>query len=125
MNKMIIVGNLTRDPEMTYKENGVALTKFGVATNSGKGRDGKERQAEFHNIVVWGVSEGKDGLAGTCAQYLHKGSKVCIEGEHQTYQFEGKEGQKIRGCQIVARSVEFLSPKESKSSTGSEDDIPA
>jgi single-strand DNA-binding protein len=106
MNQMIVIGNLTRDPEMKYSPKGVAVTRFGVATNAGK-----ERKPEFHNVVVFG-QEGKDGIAGSCAQYLKKGSKVCVVGEHQTQEYEAQDGSKRRSCQIVARQVEFLSQKE-------------
>lgn len=112
MNMMIIVGNLTRDPEMTYTDKGLAVTKFSVATSSGKTRDGKDRPADFHNVVVWGAAEGKDGLAGLCAQYLSKGRKVCVRGKHEINEWQDKDGNKRRSCQVVAQEVEFLSPKD-------------
>lgn len=115
MNQITVIGNLTRDPEMTYTENGTALTKFSVATSAGKTKDGKDRPADFHNVIVWGAGKDKDGLAGLCAQYLAKGRKVAVRGKHEINEWEDKEGNKRRSCQIVAQEVEFLSPKEERS----------
>lgn len=115
MNQIVIIGNLTRDPEMTYTDKGVAVTKFSVATSAGKDKDKKDRPADFHNVVVWGTAPEKDGLAGLCAQYLSKGKKVCVVGKHEVNEWNDKDGNKRRSCQIVAREVEFLTPKDKAS----------
>jgi single-strand DNA-binding protein len=112
MNQITVIGTLGKDPEMTYTEAGLAKTKFSVATNSGKDKAGKDRPADWHNVIVWGAAEGRDGLAGLCAQYLSKGKKVAIRGKHEVNEWEDKEGNKRRSCQIVAQEVEFLSPKD-------------
>ena len=110
MNEMIVVGNVTRDPEMTYSQAGLAITKFSIATNNGKDKAGKQRVADFHNITAFGTAQGKDGLAALCAQYLVKGNKVMVRGKHQINEWE-KDGVKHRYCSIIAAEVEFLTPR--------------
>src|SRR6202158_3991038 len=111
MNMSILIGNLTKDPEMAYLQTGTAVTKFSMATSAGKDREGKNRPADFHNIVAYG-SNGKDGLAGLCAQYLKKGSKVCVRGRHSPREWDAQDGRKRRTCEVIADNVEFLSPKD-------------
>src|SRR3989338_6290010 len=109
LNKAMIIGNLTRDPESKTTPSGQAVTTFGVATNliwtdqSGA----KQKKAEFHNIVAWRK------LAEICAQYLHKGSKVYIEGRLQTRDWEGQDGVKRYRTEIVAENMIMLDSKGS------------
>lgn len=110
MNMSVLIGNLTRDPEMSYTPSGTPVTKFSIATSAGK-KDGQNKPADFHNIVAWG-NDKPSNLAITCAQYLKKGSKVCIRGRHQTREWDGTDGVKRRTCEVIADSVEFLSPKD-------------
>jgi single-strand DNA-binding protein len=103
INKAIIVGNLTRDPEMRYTPNGQSVTTFGVATNR-RWASGEEQheETEFHNVVAWGK------LAEICSQLLKKGRKVYIEGRLQTRSWEGKDGVARRRTEIVAQDMVIL-----------------
>ncbi len=100
----MIIGNLTRDPEVRTTAGGTNVASFGVATNhawtdaSGQ----KQEKAEFHNIVAWGK------LADICGQYLAKGRKVYIEGRLQTREWEGKDGVKRRTTEIIAENMIML-----------------
>ena len=102
MNKVILYGNLTRDPELKSLPSGMHVASFGVATNR---RVKKEEQwvevPEFHNVVVFGRQ------AETSAQYLKKGSSVLIEGRIQTRSWDSPEKGKQYRTEIVAESVQF------------------
>lgn len=102
LNKVFIIGNLTRDPELKSLPSGVQVASFGVATNRYyTDRDGaKKESTEFHNIVVFGRS------AETSAQYLKKGSQVLVEGRLQTRSWD-QDGQKRYRTEIVADRVQF------------------
>ena len=102
LNKALIIGNLTRDPELKSLPSGVQVATFGVATNRYySDRDGKKQEStEFHNIVVFGRS------AEASAQYLRKGSQVLVEGRLQTRSWE-QDGQKKYRTEIVAERVQF------------------
>jgi single-strand DNA-binding protein len=104
VNKVILIGNLGRDPEIRYTPAGQAVTNFTLATSeSFNNREGKrEERTEWHRIVVWGKT------AENCAQYLAKGRTVYIEGRLQTREWEDKEGQKRRTTEVVAQTVQFL-----------------
>lgn len=104
VNKVILIGNLGRDPELRYTQTGQAVANFSLATTdrfSSKEGDRQER-TEWHRIVAWGRT------AEICAQYLSKGRSVYVEGRLQTSEWEDKEGQKKRTTEIVAQSVQFL-----------------
>jgi single-strand DNA-binding protein len=103
LNKAIVIGNLTRDPEMKSLPSGIQVTSFGVATNRvWKDKNGaKQESADFHNIVVFGRQ------AETVAQYLRKGSSVLIEGRMQTRSWDGPDGKKNYRTEIVADRVQF------------------
>ena len=107
VNRVILVGNLGRDPELRYTQGGQAVANFTLATNeSFNTRDGqRQERTEWHRIVVWGKT------AENCAQYLSKGRSVYIEGRIQTREWEDKEGQKQRTTEVVAQSVQFLGEK--------------
>lgn len=104
LNKAMIIGNLTRDPESRTTPNGQNVTTFSLATNlvwtdaSGN----KQTRAEFHNIVAWRK------LGEICAQYLKKGNKVYIEGRIQTRDWEGDDGKKRYRTEIVADNMIML-----------------
>lgn len=104
VNKVILIGNLGRDPELRYTQGGQAVCNFTLATNEQwRDRDGNNQErTEWHRIVVWGKS------AENCAQYLQKGRSVFVEGRLQTREWEDKEGQKRRTTEINAQSVQFL-----------------
>ena len=105
VNKVILVGNLGRDPELRYTQNGQAVANFTLATSENwKDKNTGERQerTEWHRIVVWGR------VGENCAQYLSKGRTVYIEGRLQTREWEDKEGQKRKTTEINAQTVQFL-----------------
>jgi len=104
LNRAMIIGNLTRDPEVRTTPNGQTVANFGVATNHSWTDTSGQRQerAEFHNIVAWGK------LAEICSQYLGKGRKVYIEGRLQTRDWEGQDGAKRTRTEIVAENMIML-----------------
>jgi len=103
LNKAIIIGNLTRDPEQKALPSGAAVTTFSLATNRvWKDKDGnKQESTDYHNIVVFGKQ------AETTAQYLKKGSSALVEGRIQTRSWDGNDGQKNYRTEIVADRVQF------------------
>jgi single-strand DNA-binding protein len=104
VNKVILIGNLGRDPELRYTPGGQAVANFTLATNERfSSKDGeKQERTEWHRIVAWGRT------GELCAQYLSKGRSVYVEGRLQTREWEDKEGQKRRTTEIVATTVQFL-----------------
>lgn len=100
-NQAVVLGNLTRDPELRYTPNGQAVASFSVATNRRwTGKDGQAQEAtEFHNIVAWGK------LAEICNQILYKGRKTLVAGRLQTRSWEGQDGVKRYSTEIVADQV--------------------
>jgi len=112
-NKVILIGNLTRDPELRYTPQGTSVCSFGLAVNR-KYRQGEEMKEEvtFINIVVFGKQ------ADTCGQYLSKGSGALIEGRLQERRWETEDGQKRSKHEVVAQNVRFLSRKQSGSGAG-------
>jgi single-strand DNA-binding protein len=105
VNKVLLTGRLTRDPEMRNLASGKSVTQFAVATNSYRG--GAEK-AEYHNVVTW------DRLAEICGQYLGKGQQVAIEGRLQTRSWDDDRGQRHWKTEIVAGHVEMLSGRRKK-----------
>jgi single-strand DNA-binding protein len=107
-NKVILIGNLTRDPELRYTPQGTSVCNFGIAVNR-KYKQGDEMKEEvtFINIVVFGRQ------ADTCGQYLNKGNPVLVEGRLQESRWETEEGQKRSKHEVVAQSVRFLPRKQS------------
>ena len=105
MNRVLLTGRLTRDPEMRTVANGKTVTQFSIATNEYRG--GQEK-AEFHTVVTW------DRLAEICAQYLGKGQLVAIEGRLQTRQWEDERKLRHWKTEVVAAQVEMLSGRRRK-----------
>jgi len=107
LNKVILIGNLGRDPEVKYLPSGQAVANFSVATNERwQNKEGKtEERTEWHRIVVYGKQ------AESCGEYLSKGRSVCIEGRLQTREWEDKSGQKRSTTEVVANRVIFLGAK--------------
>ncbi len=118
LNKVMLIGNLTRDPEMRYTPNGAGVCSFGLATNrswaSGEGGERRE-ETEFHRIVAW------NKLAELCAQLLTKGRKVYIEGRLQTRNWEGPEGEKRNATEIVAEDMVLLDSRREGSPSDSQE----
>jgi len=104
VNKVILIGNLGRDPELRYTQGGQAVTNFTMATSerfTDRNGDQQER-TEWHRIVVWGKT------AENCAQYLAKGRSAYVEGRLQTREWEDKDGNKRQTTEISAQRVQFL-----------------
>ena len=106
MNKVFLIGNLTRDPELSETPTGVAVCHFSIAANRNYSSGDGERQTDFFNCVAW------RGLGETIARYTKKGKKVAIAGTIQTRTYENNQGVKVPAIDIVAQDVEFLSPKD-------------
>ena len=117
MNKVYLIGNLTRDPELSETNSGVAVCRFGIAVSRRFAQGGDaERQTDFFNCTAW------RGLAENIARFCKKGNKVAIAGSIQIRNFEDNAGQKRTYVDIVCDDVEFLTPK---GSNGDSDDYSA
>ncbi len=112
MNKVVLIGNLARDPEITTTNSGVSVCRFSIAVPRRFSSDGSN-QADFFNIVVW------RGLAENCHKFLKKGSKCAITGRIQNSSYEASDGTKRYTTEIVADDVEFLGTKSTDGSDSS------
>ena len=106
MNKLTIIGNLTKAPEQRTTQSGIAVTTFTVAVNRRRTQDGQQ-EADFFRVTAW------RGLAETCGKYLDKGRKVCVIGAVSVSTYKGQDGQTRASMEVTAEDVEFLSPKDS------------
>ena len=124
MNKIFLIGNLTRDPEASETNSGVSVCRFTIAVNRRKVGDA-EPQTDFFNVTAW------RGLADVVAKHCKKGNKVAVSGSIQIRAYEANDGTKRTSVDVVADEVEFLSPK-AQEATGAkgrlepieDDDIP-
>ena len=111
VNKVILVGNVGKDPEVKFIESGIAVARFPLATTEvyyDKNKNNEKKEiTEWHNIVLW------RGLAETAQKYVKKGKQLYIEGRIQTRSYE-KEGQKLYFTEIVANNMIFLGKKDAK-----------
>lgn len=108
MNRVILIGNLSKDPELRTTQSGVSNCNFTIAVNRKfSGSDGK-KQVDFIPVVTWRKT------AELCGKYLAKGRKVAIIGEIQTRSYDAKDGSKRFVTEVVADEVEFLSPRDAK-----------
>lgn len=116
LNRVQLIGNIGKDPEVRYTSGGAAVASFSVATNeSWKDKEGNlQERTEWHNIVAW------NRLAEICGEYLKKGAKVYVEGRMQTRSYEDKEGVKRYTTEIVAGDLIMLGSKEG----GQKNEIP-
>lgn len=105
MNKLFLIGNLTKDPEISQTQNGLTICKFGIAVNRPYQTNG-ERITDFFSITVWRT------LADNCGKYLKKGSKVAVTAQLQNHFYEDRDGNKRSRNDIIAEAVEFLSSVE-------------
>ena len=107
VNKVILLGNLGKDPEVRYLEGGIAVAKFSMATTeSHKNKEGvKTEQTEWHNIVLW------RGLAEVAEKYLKKGMSVYIEGKIRSRSWDDKEGKKHYITEIIGENMNMISRK--------------
>src|SRR5262252_677064 len=124
LNRVMLIGRLTRDPEMRYTPSGQPVTSFSIATNRyGSGTDGERREfTDYHNIVAWNI--GKRNLAEIVAQYTRKGSLVFVEGRLQTRSWEGQDGQKRRTTEVVANDVQFMESRSAAAGSMAPDELP-
>ncbi|RKD22889.1 single-stranded DNA-binding protein [Ammoniphilus oxalaticus] len=112
INRVVLVGRLTRDPELRYTPSGVAVTTFTIAVNRTFSNAQGEREADFINVVAWRQ------LAELCANYLKKGSQAGLDGRLQTRNYENKEGRRVFVTEVVADNVQFLSPAGERRESG-------
>lgn len=113
MNKIILTGNLVRDPETGNTQGGVSFTRFTIAVNRPYTNANGEREADYFDVITW------RGVADRCAKYLFKGSKVGIVGSVQRRQYENRDGVKMTTFDVCADEVEFLTPKGNGENTPS------
>ena len=112
MNNIILIGRLTKDPDLRYTQAGKAVCSFTLAVD--RPYSGDKKEADFINIVVW------NKVGENCAQYLSKGRKVAVQGRLQIRNYEDEKGQRRYITEVVANSVEFLEFGDKK---GSNDDF--
>ncbi|MCI6542842.1 MAG: single-stranded DNA-binding protein [Firmicutes bacterium] len=114
MNKVFLVGNLTKDPELSTTTNGISVCRFSLAVSRRYVGASGERETDFINIVVW------RGQAENCHKYLKKGSKCGIVGTLQTRSYDAQDGTKRYVTEVVADEVEFISTRNSDSASKQE-----
>lgn len=112
MNRVVLVGRLTKDPELRYTPAGVAVATFTLAVNRTFTNQQGEREADFINCVVWRKP------AENVANFLKKGSMAGVDGRVQTRNYEGNDGKRVYVTEIVAESVQFLEPRNSNGGGG-------
>lgn len=110
LNRVVLVGRLTKDPELRYTPNGVAVANFTIAVNRPFSNQQGNREADFINCVVWRRP------AENLANYMSKGSLIGVDGRLQTRNFEGQDGKRVFITEVVADSVQFLESKGGSSS---------
>lgn len=106
LNKIILIGRLTRDPELRYTQSGTAVASFTLAVDRGFKNANGEKETDFIDITVWKQQ------AENCANYLSKGKLVAVEGSLQIRSYEAKDGSKRKVAEVVANNVQFLSPRD-------------
>jgi single-strand DNA-binding protein len=106
MNRTLLVGRLTRDPELRYTPSGAAVATFTLAVNRTFTNQQGEREADFINCVVW------KRAAENAANFLKKGSLAGVDGRLQSRSYEGQDGKRVFVTEVVAESVQFLEPKQ-------------
>ena len=107
MNKVFLIGNLTKDPELASTNSGIKFCRFTLAVSRSYSKDGK-RETDFLPVVVWRAQ------ADNCARYLKKGSKAAISGSIQTRSYDTQDGSRRYVTEIAADEVQFLSPEAMK-----------
>lgn len=111
MNKVILIGRFTRDPEVRYDANSVAIARFSLAVDRKYQKQGEDRQADFINCVAFGKT------AEFIEKYFKKGAKAAAVGRIQTGSYTNKEGQKVYTSDVVIEDVEFAESKGSRDNT--------
>lgn len=118
MNKIFLIGNLTRDPELRTTGSGTSVCTFSIAVNRRFSNQAGERVTDFFNIVAWRA------LGENCAKYLAKGRKVAVCGELQSRNYDDKDGNKRYVTEIIADDVEFLTPRNQDGSSSYSGNLP-
>jgi len=114
LNKIMLIGNLGKDPELNVTPTGTPVARFSLAVNRNTKVGGEaKKETEWFNIVAW------QQLAEICEKYLHKGSKVYIEGRIQTRKYTGQDGIQRTAIDVIANDMKMLDSKESSGGTGS------
>ena len=116
-NRVILIGRLTKDPELRYTANGTGVASFTLAVDRNFKSANGERETDFINIVAW------RNLGERCSEYLSKGKLAAVEGRLQLRNYEGQDGVKRTVAEVVADDVRFLSPKDSAISKKDIDDL--
>ena len=106
LNRVVLIGRLTRDPELRFTQSGIAVCSFTLAVDRNFKSASGERETDFIDIVVW-RQQGEN-----CANYLSKGKLAAVDGQLRVRSYETQDGQKRRAYEVVADNVRFLSPKE-------------
>lgn len=119
LNRIVLIGRLTQDPELRYTNTGTAVASFTLAVDRNRTSPSGERETDFINVVVW------QKQAETVSQYLHKGRLAAVDGRLQIRSYDNREGQKVRVAEVVAESVRFLDRGTENSNTGSSQYSPA
>lgn len=119
MNKIMLIGNLGRDPEMSYTTSGTPVTKFTIAVNRRtKGPDGEwKNETDWFNIVAW------NNLAETCSKYLQKGHKVYVDGRLSQRKYTDRNNVERTAVEVIINDMEMLTPKGQSQATGSSDNF--
>ena len=112
LNRVVLVGRLTRDPDLRYTPNGVAVANFKIAVNRPFSNQQGEREADFINCVAWRRQ------AENLANYMKKGSMIGVDGRIQTRNFEGQDGKRVYITEVMAESIQFLETKGSSGQSG-------
>ena len=115
MNKVILIGNICKDPEISETNSGVAVCRFSIAVNRRRASEDAEQQTDFFNVTAW------RGLADTISRFCKKGNKIAVTGQIQIRTYEDREGAKRTSVDIIAEEVEFLSPKSNDEATTAEE----
>ena len=118
MNKVFLIGNLTRDPELTETASGVAVCNFSIAVNRNYASQDGERQTDFFNCTAW------RNTAETISRYTKKGNKVAVTGSIEIREYEDNQGAKRTAVDIIVQDCEFLSPRENGEAFDEAPDMP-
>ena len=118
MNKALLIGRLTKDPELRATSTGRNVCQFSIAVNRNFTNANGEREADFINCVVW------DKQAENLAKYQHKGNQIAVEGRIQTRNYDDKDGKRVYVTEILATNISFLDAKGTSNGAGSFNNIP-
>lgn len=116
MNKIMLIGRLTKDPELRYTQSGTAVASFTLAVDRRFSNQNGEREADFINCVAWNKS------AEFVANYFHKGKQMALEGRLQVRSYDGNDGQRRWVTEVVAEQVEFVGSKSDNAGGGNRQD---